>query len=500
MLRRRTGSVDKAKTGTRAQENLQVRTGLRSRKNVLGTVLLAALVPLVLSSCMNTEQADVSSVDPAEAAQRTAPEWTGSEAQGVYDIGLTLRKDGSFVVTTSIEVTNRSKDSWRDIGFYLVPNALNTEATPDYEAGSDAEVNISSLKVGGKPSNYTLTNNALTVDLPQLLKPGQTAEISVNYGLSLPENGPRLSRVGNNYYLAHWYPMLAPYEEGWVLRDYDGVGESYETGYGAYTVRYRMPQAYLVAGSAEDGKIRAVSSGVVTGTDIKDFYLALLDPEEWEFDTRTAGSTQLRVFTPKGAELLEETADMAADTYAYFSTNIGDNPSPEVDLIANDGYMEYPNVVEVAADAEAQRPVLVHELAHQWFYYRVSSDPYDEAWLDESITEFAASLLNTERLGSEEAGFADARIASTAYPTKTYANLPMDQFDDDTYYSTVYGKIPLLLNDFFADHGGREGAIAFLSAYYAEFKMKQVNTEEFKAFFEDYFEGDQSEYLNSCLR
>lgn len=465
--------------------------------------MFAALAPLVLSSCLNTDKADISPRDnppTAVAVEPTAAKWTGTEAQGVYDIELMLRKDGSFVISTLIDVTNRSADSWRDIGFYMIPNAMNIEDTPDYEAEDEAEVNISSLKVDGKLSDYMLDKNTLSIELPQELKPGQTAQVSVNYGLSLPKNGPRLAQVGNNYYLALWYPMLAPYQEGWMIQDYDSVGEFYHTGYADYTVRYRMPKDYLVASSADDGKIRAVSSGISSGKDIKDFYLALLDPDDWETDTRTAGSTQLRVFTPKGAALLNETADMAVDAYTYLTDKIGVNPSREIDLIANDGYMEYPNVVEVAADLEWQRSVLVHELAHQWFYYRVSSNPYSDAWLDESMTEFAASLLNNDRLGSEEAGFADAQTASTAYPTKRYANLPLDQFDDDSYYSTVYGKIPLLLNDFFKDHGGREGAFAFLSAYYAEFQMKQVDTEDFKAFFENYFEGDQSDYLNSWLR
>src|SRR5690606_28640947 len=229
------------------------------------------------------------------------------------------------------------------------------------------------------------------------LEPDSAATVAVEYSMILPEGGMRLSQVDDNYYLAHWYPMLGIYKDGWDIIDYDSKGESYDTDYGDYTVSYELPKEYLVASSGEDGPIEATQNGLVKGQNIKDFYLAIMDPDEWETETVQANDTKLRVFTPVSANMLEETSELAAEAYVYFEENIGDKSYGELDIIGNDGYMEYPNIIEVAADEESQESVLVHEIAHQWFYYLVTNDPYQEAWLDEGLTEFASSLFISER-------------------------------------------------------------------------------------------------------
>lgn len=225
-----------------------------------------------------------------------------------------------------------------------------------------------------------------------------------------------------------------------------------------------------------------------------------MDPEEWAFETVAANDTKLRVFTPLSADMLEETSTLAVDAYVYFEEHIGDNPFGELDIIGNDGYMEYPNIIEVAADEESQESVLVHEIAHQWFYFLVTNDPYEEAWLDEGLTEFTSSLFLSDYYDDDEYGFWSAQMAQEYYPPETYVNLPLDKFEEEAYYSTIYGKVPMLLKDYFDSLDGNETALDFLAAYYDEYQFEQVDTEKFREFFEDYFEGDQSDFLDSWLK
>lgn len=207
----------------------------------------------------------------------------------------------------------------------------------------------------------------------------------------------------------------------------------------------------------------------------------------------------MRVFMPTDADLLEETIALAEETYSYFEKEIGDNPFDELDIIANDGYMEYPNVIEVATEQEAMEPILIHEIAHQWFYFLVSNDPFEDAWLDESVAEFLTALFISERNGDTDSGFWDASLSQASHPPEKYVNLPLDEFEESAYYSTVYGKGPLMLKEFFDANGGRENALEFLSDYYAAFQFKRVDSEDFTTFFEDYFDGDQSEFLDSWI-
>lgn len=416
-----------------------------------------------------------------------------------YELKLVLDKEDNVKVDASITIINSSENPLEDIGFYLVPNAMNSAETPFYEY-DDAAIKVSSISIDGKKADYQLDNNKLLIELDRNLESQSTVVVDIDYRMRLPEYGMRLSQIENNFYLAHWYPMLASYKDGWVIDDYDPKGESYDTGYGDYAISYRLPDEYLVATSGEDGHIEAADSATVRGENIKDFYMAILDPDEWETQTIEANNTNLRVFAPKDAGILETTVEMAADAYAYFEEKIGDNPNGELDIIANDGYMEYPNIIEVASEQEALESVLIHEIAHQWFYYLVTNDPFRESWLDESLTEFSSALYISEQDGDADSGFDDAAFAEAAYPTEKYANIPLDDFDEPTYYSTIYGKVPMLFKEFFEENGGTEAAFGFLAAYYKEFQLEQVDSEAFKQFFEAYFEGDQSEFLDSWLK
>lgn len=435
---------------------------------------------------------------PRESAQPVSdgkPEGTNA----AYDLDLRMNEEGNFQVSAVIEVTNDSEDPWKEIGFYAVPNAMNPVDTRFYR-DDYAVFEISALEIDGSAADYTLDNNELMVGLATALEPGDAVEVAVDYSLELPKEGMRLSQVANNYYLAQWYPMLAVYDGGWNIKDYDPKGESYDTGYGNFNVSYQLPGDYLVASSADDGVIEAASSGELQGDNYKDFYIAFMDPAEWETAAAQAGDTELRVFAPKGAGVLEETTALASDSYQYFEQHIGDNPFGELDIIANDGYMEYPNVIEVATEGEELEAILVHEIAHQWFYFLVANDPYADAWLDESLTEFSTALFVSDRNGDTDSGFQDAALNQAGYPPEAHINIPLDEFEEAAYYSTVYGKGPLVLKAFFDEHGGRDAALEFLSAYYAAFQFKRVDTEDFKTVFEDYFDGDQSEFLDSWLK
>lgn len=417
----------------------------------------------------------------------------------VYDLSIKMDTENDFQVLAAIDVKNDSSDTWSDIGFYLVPNAMNAEETQSYE-DDEAKIEISSVLVDGKEAAYTLENNRLLVGLENQLDTGSVATVTVDYSMTLPQDGMRLSKVDDNFYLAHWYPMLGQYRDGWDIKDYDARGESYNTDYGDFTVSYDLPKDYLVASSGVDGPIEATSQGTVKGENIKDFYMAIMNPDEWESVTVQANDASLRVFMPASQNVLEETSSLAVDAYVYFEKKIGDNPFNELDIIGNDGYMEYPNIIEVAADEQSQESVLVHEIAHQWFYYLVTNDPYYESWLDEGLTEFSSSLFLTDRYDDEEYGFWGASSAEQYYRPEKYVNLPLSKFSDETYYSTIYGKVSMVLKGYFDENGGREEALMFLSAYYEEFQFKQVNTEEFKTFFEEYFEGDQRKFLDSWLK
>ncbi|WP_186673727.1 FtsX-like permease family protein [Sporosarcina sp. BP05] len=420
-------------------------------------------------------------------------------ASGAYLIDMKLDKNNLFHISAEIDVTNESQDTWSDIGFYFIPNAFTEEYKPEILQDT-ADVSITSVTVAGEDIQYDLSNNKLLLKLDNELLPGAKNRVKIDYTMKIPEHGNRLSRVGANFYLAQWYPMLGHYQNGWNIKDYEIRGESYHTSYGDYKVNYSLPKEFLVVSSVEDGEIRPTMTGKLEGENIKDFYMALLNPQEWTSESLKVNDTTLRLLLPfDRREVLMEELEAAGEAFAYLEKKIGDYPYAELDLIGNGGDMEYPNVVEFSNSEDNYEVTLVHEIAHQWFYNMVSNDPYHDAWLDESLAVFVTSMFLTDKYKDETIGFEFASNLAKITSTSRKVNLALDKFKESDYHSTIYGKTPLLLRDFFRERGGQEEAIQFLSDYFNEYQFKYVDSNTFSRFFIEYFGEENREFLDGWL-
>ncbi|MFJ7936353.1 FtsX-like permease family protein [Sporosarcina sp. NPDC096371] len=420
-------------------------------------------------------------------------------ASGTYSIDMELDKNKLFHISAEIDVTNESQDTWNDIGFYFIPNAFTEEYKPEILQDA-ADVSITSVTVSGEEIQYDLSNNKLLLKLGNELMPGAKKRVEIDYTMKIPEHGNRLSRVDANFYLAQWYPMLAHYQNGWNIEDYDMKGESYHTSYGSYKVNYSLPEEFLVVSSVEDGEISPTMTGKLEGENIKDFYMALLNPKEWTSESLKVNDTTMRLLLPLNrSEILKEELEVAGAAFAYFEKKIGNYPYAELDLIGNGGNMEYSNVVEVSNSEDNYEVTLVHEMAHQWFYNMVSNDPYHDAWLDESLAVFVTSMFLTDKYKDDTIGYEFASNLAKINSTSGRVNLALDEFTESGYTSTMYGKTPLLLRDFFREHGGQEEAIQFLSDYFNEYQFKYVDSNSFSRFFIEYFGEGNRAFLDGWL-
>ena len=425
-------------------------------------------------------------------------------ASAEYNLKLKMDREKKWNVQADIQVTNHSDKDFEDIGFYFIPNAFTEENKPDF-LKDHAEADMSSIQSRGDDLSFSLEGNQLIVGLDEKLKPGESKMISFKYTMTLPKDGLRLSQKGEDFFLAQWYPMLATYHDGWDIQPFDPKGESYNTTYGTYEVSFEMPEDYLVASSGVDARDEPVSHGVMEGRSIRDFYIAFLNPGEWEQKTEKVKigmyrNVELRAFMKKeGASITDDVLKKAADAYLFFHDSIGENPSNELDLIGNNGDMEYSNIVEISGDPNGYEHPLVHEIAHQWFYQGVANDPYRDAWLDESLTELLSAYYLAYAYKDEGKAFAFSNQVLSSEKPEPFLNTPLNEFEDN-YISTVYGKGPNLLNEFFDDNGGRTEALNFLSAYYKEYQYKHVDSRTFAEFFEQYYDGSQEEFLDSWLK
>ena len=92
------------------------------------------------------------------------------------------------------------------------------------------------------------------------------------------------------------------------------------------------------------------------------------------------------------------------------------------------GGIEYPSAI---LEATPSRAVLVHEVAHQWFYGMVGNSQFRDPWLDEAFATYAEAVVNP----------ADATHLLAALNIDGDVGAPMDRFAGErNYFAVVYGK------------------------------------------------------------
>jgi hypothetical protein len=92
------------------------------------------------------------------------------------------------------------------------------------------------------------------------------------------------------------------------------------------------------------------------------------------------------------------------------------------------GGIEYPSMI---LEASPSREVLVHEVAHMWFYGMVGNSQFRDPWLDEAFASWAEAVVDP---GS-------GLVNESALTLPGAVGAPMDEFPSDgAYYRLVYDK------------------------------------------------------------
>ena len=449
----------------------------------------------------------------AEAQRLAVGDLSGFVAQGVengsraaYDLRLTMNEAHEFLVTAKLQVENVSQDKWDKVVMYFIPNAF-TEAFQDAEGepAYTGTAGINELLVDGVKAPYTLDYDTLTVPLAEGLRPGEKTEIEVTCRFTLPESGMRFGKeeAYNTYKLAQWYPMLATYRNHrWNKEDYTPRSESYHTAHSDYTLHVDLPAGYSLVSSSEEDLALGTSAGTVTAKNVKELYAQVFKDPEMKMVSKQVDGVDVRFFGRGGdAEALREGVAAAERSLQFFRQNIGPYPHKQLDVMANDVGMEYPGIVTIPSlhemNADSYKEVIAHEIAHQWFYGVVSSDPYHEGWLDEGMTELATSLYMHRVEGmAEEQAFRAYRFHHD--PTeRILSNQSLGELGNGIFRS-LYAQPASKMWEVFKRNAGVEDPVdtglEFLRRYYETYSYQQVDTEEFVRFAERYFPGGREGY------
>ncbi len=401
--------------------------------------------------------------------------------------------------------TNREDESLSELYFRLFPNLTGGSTTIQTVTVNDRVV---------EPI-YELQDSAMRLPLSPVLPPGEAVVVQMEFSVVVPEaeggNYGTFAFAGDVLALAHFYPMLAVYDdEGWNVEIAPQIGDVVYADASFYRVRVTAPVTpTLVASGIEFSREYKDNQQVVTyvAGPGRDFYLAASD--RYTVTSRTLGQTTINSYVPAeladGAELALDQTEKALQS---FNERFGPYPYTEFDLVSTTTFalgVEYPGLVAILVDLYDQTKtvrstsasvllegVVAHEVAHQWFYNVVGNDQVDEPWLDEALAQYATLLYYADVYGSPGvAGF--RRSVEGRWDRVDRADIPIGMpvraYTPEEYSAIVYGRGPLFVETL-AETMGQDVFEAFLRDYYQTYQWDIATGDEFEALAEEHCDCD----------
>ncbi|WP_083489205.1 M1 family metallopeptidase [Heyndrickxia shackletonii] len=408
----------------------------------------------------------------------------GNESK--YRINLTMNTNGVFHIESTIKIKNTSADAWNELVFYFIPNMSTKKNAPQLEYPST--INFKKVEINEKNVSFKLDKDTLKLPLSSNIQPKKETVVHFSYDFTLPEKGLRLTKSGNNYFLAQFYPMLATYRNHkWNKEKYQLRGESYHTGFSDFKITYDIPKEFTITSTSQNDEYPSENRGSFEINNVKEVFISIL--KNPKFVLKKENNVSIRVFGMENdIELYKEISDVALDALNFFQQNIGPYPFKQLDIVLGEMGMEYPGIITAGSiynsqqvSSEALKNMVVHEIAHQWFYAIISNDSFNDAWLDEGFANFAESLYYFSST-KEKVPYNLIKRPSK----ELVVNLPIDKYRNNQS-SYIYGESMNMLWKLFEKRGGINKAKEFLKTYYQLYKFKELNTQEFVRFTKAYF-------------
>ena len=349
-------------------------------------------------------------------------------------------KENTISGQQQLVYTNHSPDTLHELYFHLYQNAFQPNSYLDnlhhanhqkpfygkYEVEGKGTV-INSFTVDGDTVNLTLDNTVLHVQLNQALLPGKSININTNFTTYFDRGsvGRRMTYYNaygfKHYNGVHWYPRVSVYDRkfGWTTDQH--LGREFYGDFGTFDVSLTFNSQFIVEatgalqnekevlpaelkeklaisnfkdkpfGSApsipipfEEGKTKTWK---YHAENVHDFAFTA-DPTYRIGEAEWNGIKCIAVVQEPHASKWQNAAEYTAKIIKTFSEDFGMYEYPKMVVAdARDG-MEYPMLTLDGGWDPNYRELLVHEVAHNWFYGMIGNNETYRAPLDEGFTQF----------------------------------------------------------------------------------------------------------------
>jgi len=385
----------------------------------------------------------------------------------------------TLTATQNIAYKNRTGQNLNEIKFHTYANAYRDGAKNPPVVGAD---DISKAYPNGKSfggitihnlhvSNLCKDNDCskhhgdkvipiidgdddtvMIAKLDKPLAPNKTTYIKMEYTVKLANIKHRLGWTDDAVNLANFYPVPCIFEGGkWLTYPYSANGDPFFNALHNFDVKLTAPKEMVVASSGTLISQTATKTHV-RSTSIRDFAAVL--SSKFKTMSQTVGKTTVQYYylDDDAPHKSLETAVQSLNTFSSLFTKY---PYQQLSVVQTDflhGGMEYGELVYVSRDMlpdrESHNYVIVHEIAHQWWYGIVGNNQWRTAWIDEGLAEYSTMLFfdkNPQYNIKRENIINNARANLSAYvklvqgvgeQVDTSMNRALDDFN--TSYEYVY--------------------------------------------------------------
>jgi hypothetical protein len=418
-----------------------------------------------------------------------------------YEVDLVLDAAARQITgKQTLRYTNQTAQPLSDLVLRLYPNTR-------YMGG---EMTLGELQLGEMqtPWSWSLPDqSALRIGLLKNIAPGETITLSLSFTLSVPNGALGAGYQTFGFFDGLWalpnaYAIIAPrMGEQWQVDDAPNYGDIVFSEMALYRVSLQAPSSYNVVatGVCHSNEATAMATTMAATTcvagPVRDFALHL--GEQYAVERTVVNSligepVQLfSYFLPQHRAAGKRALEIAAHALNSFEQRFGPYPYGELKIFATTtsaGGIEYPMLAGVlhnhyAGNDEYFEWLVAHEVAHQWWYNLVGSNPVQEPWLDEALTQYSTSLYFEDRYGTQVAQGLRQRYFTARFAQERgtrgdrRVGQPTNKFPRWAYFPIVYGKGPLFFD---AVRGGSDDVrfAAWLRTYYERHRYGTTSAED----------------------
>ncbi len=437
-----------------------------------------------------------------------------------YSLNLTYKdKEHVLIGQEKVEYVNNYDNMFTELYFHLYPNAFREGAkngvvtsnnfSDAYPNGSNyGEIKIASVTFeDGENATFEVAGedkNILIVDLKEELYPDESVVLNISFETELANINHRLGYGEKTINFGNFYPIACVYESGNGFSQslYHSNGDPFYSECANYNVIISYNSIFEIASTGCKNKsvdIDGNTKAEFEAENVRDFCFVLSN--NFEKVSQNYNGVAVNYFGYSGDTNLQQCLQAAVDAVSTFCNMYGEYPYSQISVVKSNfvhGGMEYPNIVLISDAVSNQSDVnyvIIHEIAHQWWYGLVGNDEYNHAWLDEGLAEYSTLLFyrENEKYGENFDSLINGAVKSYKLFEDVYTRVTgsvdgrMDRAlcdfqTEPEYVQCTYNKGVIMFNSLRETIGDKK-FFGALEDYFSAFKYKNARPEDLIAVF-----------------